>query len=45
MLTVVTEASGADDDGRLYTLAVLPLVPASAGVVLTCEIDQAVYDE
>src|SRR5215207_7092687 len=45
MLTVVTGASGADDDVRLDTLAVLPLVPASAAGVLTCERDQEVYDE
>src|SRR5215218_425699 len=39
MLTVVTGASGADDD------VVLRLVPASAAVALTCERDQEVYDE
>ncbi|WP_456626981.1 hypothetical protein [Bradyrhizobium sp. URHC0002] len=44
MLTVVTGASGADDDVRLYTLAVLPLVPASAAAVPVCEIDKEVYE-
>jgi hypothetical protein len=44
MLTVVTEASGSDDDARLNTLAVLLFVPASAAAVLVCEIDKAVYE-
>jgi hypothetical protein len=44
MLTVVTGASGADDDAWLNTLAVLLLVPRSAAAVLVCEIDKAVYE-
>ena len=45
MLTVVIEASGADDDARLSTLAVLLLVFASAAAVPACEIDKVAYDD
>jgi len=44
MLTVVTGASGADDEARLNTLAVLLLVPAPAAAVPACEIEKVVYE-